>query len=233
VEQVHLGARGTLAARRPPKLIIDMTTSRPSLAVAIHEQAAQRGVGSLDAPVSGGDVGAREATLSIMVGGGPPHIEQAMPVLQIMGRNIVHQGGPGTGQHAKMVNQILIAANMVGVCEGLLYAQAAGLDPETVLRSVSAGAAGSWSVSNLAPRIIRGDFEPGFYIEHFIKDLGIALKEAQRMKLNLPGLVLAKQLYEQAQAQGLSRKGTQALMLVYDQMTDTARATAGPRRGPG
>jgi 3-hydroxyisobutyrate dehydrogenase len=220
VEALHLGPQGTLSIDTPPALIIDMTTSRPSLAVRIAEAAAKRGIGALDAPVSGGDVGARNATLSIMVGGDKPHFDAALPILQLLGKNTVHQGGPGAGQHTKMVNQILIATNMIGVCEGLIYASKAGLDAMKVIESVGSGAAGSWSINNLGPRIIKGDFEPGFYVEHFIKDLGIALEEAQRMKLNLPGLVLAKQLYDMLQAQGEGRKGTQALYLAMRRMSE-------------
>jgi 3-hydroxyisobutyrate dehydrogenase len=218
VEQTHLGEQGTLQAAKLPRVIIDMTTSRPRLAMKIHAEAKTRGVGSLDAPVSGGDIGARNATLSIMVGGEQAHFDEALPILQAMGKNIVLQGGPGAGQHTKMVNQILVAASMLGTCEGLLYAQRAGLDPLKVIESVGAGAAGGWTINNLGPRIVRRDFEPGFYIEHFIKDLGIALEEAERMSLSLPGLTLAKLLYENARSLGLDRKGTQALMLVYERL---------------
>lgn len=218
VEETHLGDRGTLRAKSLPKLIIDMTTSQPSLAVRIAAEAAQRGVGSLDAPVSGGDIGARNATLSIMVGGQQQHFDLALPILRIVGKNIVLQGDSGAGQHTKMVNQILVAASMIGACEGLLYATRAGLDPLKVIESVGAGAAGSWTINNLGPRIVRRDFEPGFYVEHFLKDLGIALEESQRMQMDLPGLTLAKQLYEQVREQGLSRKGTQSLMLALERM---------------
>jgi len=192
---------------------VDMTTSEPSLAVEIAEAAAARGAAALDAPVSGGDVGAREATLSIMVGGDEEAIERVRPLLELMGKAIVRQGGPGAGQHAKMVNQTLIATGMIGVCEGLLYAYRAGLDLETVLQSVAPGAAGSWSLSNYAPRMLAADFEPGFVVEHFVKDMGIALAEARRMNLSLPGLALAQQLYVALAAQGKGRKGTHALIL--------------------
>lgn len=211
VEQVHAGPQGTLSASPPPRLLVDMTTSRPSLARSLAEEARRLGVGAVDAPVSGGDVGARNATLSIMVGGSDADVAAAMPFLGALGRTIVHHGPPGSGQHAKMVNQILIAANMMGVCEGLLYAEAAGLEPLKVIESVASGAAGSWSISNLGPRIVRGDFEPGFYVEHFLKDLGIALDEAARMNLSMPALGLARQLYEGVRANGMGRKGTQAL----------------------
>ena len=213
VEEVHLGAEGTLAASSPPRFIIDMTTSRPSLAQRIFEEARKRGVASIDAPVSGGDVGARNAALSIMIGGEEKDIDACRPIFQLLGKQLVHQGPAGSGQHTKMVNQILVAATMLGVCEGLLYAEAAGLDATRVIESVSGGAAGSWAISNLGPRIVAGNFEPGFYVEHFIKDLGIALEETQRMKLDLPGLALAKQLYDKVQQEGLGRKGTHALSL--------------------
>ena len=218
VEAVHLSPTGTLAAARPPKLIIDMTTSRPSLAVQLHAAAKGRGVGSVDAPVSGGDVGAKNAALSIMVGADKQDFDAALPILSILGKNIVLQGGPGAGQHTKMVNQILIATNMIGVCEGLLYAMKAGLDPATVIQSVGSGAAGSWSINNLGPRMIKRDFNPGFYVEHFIKDLGIALEEAARMQLALPGLGLARQLYEAVRAQGHGRLGTQALLVALERL---------------
>ena len=219
VEQVHLGAEGSLSADPPPRLLVDMTTSRPSLARRLAEEAQRRGVGAVDAPVSGGDIGARNATLSIMVGGSPDDVAAAMPVLRPLGKTIVHHGPAGSGQHAKMVNQILIAANMMGVCEGLLYAEAAGLDPLKVIESVASGAAGSWSISNLGPRILRGDFEPGFYVEHFLKDLGIALDEAARMHLSMPALALARQLYEGVRANGMGRKGTQALAVLLARMS--------------
>lgn len=211
VEAVHLGPQGTLRAARPPRLLIDMTTSRPSLAVRIAAEAARVGSRALDAPVSGGDVGARNATLSIMVGGDEAAFDDALPILQTLGKNIVRLGGPGAGQHTKMVNQILIAGTMVGVSEGLAYAAHAGLDQATVVKAVGGGAAGSWTVENLVPRILRGDFQPGFFIEHFVKDLGIALEEAERMRLDLPGLALAKRLYDEAVAGGAGRLGTQAL----------------------
>jgi len=195
VRSVILGERGVLAGCRPGGIIVDMTTSQPQLAVEIDEAASQRGVHAVDAPVSGGDVGAREARLSIMIGGQKDAVEALQPCWQAMGKTIVHQGGPGAGQHAKLVNQILIAGNMVGLCEGLLYGYRAGLDLPTVMQSVASGAAGSWSLSNLGPRIIDNRFEPGFFVEHFIKDMGIALDESPRMGLSLPGLALVHQLY--------------------------------------
>jgi 3-hydroxyisobutyrate dehydrogenase len=220
VESVHLGQCGTLAASRPPRLIIDMTTSRPLLAAHIADFAHAKHVASLDAPVSGGDIGAKNASLSIMVGGDKSAFDDALPILSIMGKTIIHQGGPGAGQHTKMVNQILIASNMMGACEGVLYAMKAGLDPMRVIESVGSGAAGSWSINNLGPRMIRRDFNPGFYVEHFIKDLEIALEEAARMNLALPGLALARHLYEATRAQGHDRLGTQALLLTLEQRSN-------------
>jgi 3-hydroxyisobutyrate dehydrogenase len=219
VREVFLGPQGVLAGSTPGNILVDMTTSEPSLAREIAEAAQAKGVGALDAPVSGGDVGAKNAALSIMVGGDAVVLEAVRPLLECMGKTIVHQGPAGAGQHTKMVNQILIAGNMIGVCEALLYAYRAGLDPKTVLQSVGGGAAASWSLNNLGPRIIDRNFEPGFYVEHFIKDMGIALDEARRMKLALPGLGLAAQLYNAVQAQGYGRKGTQALMLALEQLS--------------
>jgi 3-hydroxyisobutyrate dehydrogenase len=220
VRQVILGADGALAGCQPGAILVDMTTSEPSLAIEIAAAAAKAGVHALDAPVSGGDVGAREGRLSIMIGGDAAVAEALRPCWQAMGKTFIRQGGPGAGQHAKMVNQILIASNMVGVCEGLLYAYKAGLDLETMMQSVASGAAGSWSLSNLGPRIIANDFAPGFFVEHFIKDLGIALAEAKRMGLCLPGLALANQLYLSLAAHGHTRAGTQALELALAAMSN-------------
>ncbi|UCD76304.1 MAG: NAD(P)-dependent oxidoreductase [Phycisphaerales bacterium] len=220
VERTHLGEQGTLSATKPPVVIVDMTTSRPYLAARIAEVAKAKGVGAVDAPVSGGDVGARDATLSIMIGGEDGPVRRVWPILEVMGRQLVHHGPPGAGQHAKMVNQILVATNIVGVCEGLLYAAKAGLDPEKVIESVASGAAGSWSVSNLGPRMIRRDFEPGFFVEHFIKDLEIALDESAQMGLVMPGLALARRLYEEVRAQGHGRKAIHVLLPVLERMSD-------------
>ena len=209
-----------LAGCRSGMTIVDMTTSQPSLAEEIAVAAKQKGVASIDAPVSGGDTGARNAALSIMIGGEAEAVAAVDPLLQLMGKTIVHQGGPGRGQHTKMVNQTLIASGMVAVCEGLLYAQKAGLDLPTVLKSVGSGAAGSWSLSNLAPRMIDGDFDPGFFVEHFIKDMRIALDEAARMNLSLPGLALAHQLYQAVVAQGHAKDGTQSLLLALAKVND-------------
>jgi 3-hydroxyisobutyrate dehydrogenase len=219
VRAVLLGADGVLAGAAPGAIAVDMTTSEPSLAVEIAARALERGVHSVDAPVSGGDVGAREARLSIMVGGDRAVVDALAPLFQVIGKTIVHQGGPGAGQHTKMVNQVLIATNMIGVCEALLYGYRAGLDLPTVLTSVGSGAAGSWSLANLGPRIIANRFEPGFFVEHFIKDMGIALAEAQRMGLALPGLALAQQLYLALAAQGHARDGTHALELALARLS--------------
>ena len=213
VRQVILGPDGVLEGCTPGNIIVDMTTSEPSLAIEIAEAARLVDVYGIDAPVSGGDVGAREARLSIMIGGEKEPVESLRPCFDAMGKTIVHQGPPGAGQHTKMVNQTLIASGMVAVCEALLYAHKAGLNLETVIESVSSGAAGSWSLSNLGPRIIKGDFKPGFYVEHFIKDMGIALAESKRMGISMPGLALAHQLYLAVSAQGHARDGTQALLL--------------------
>jgi 3-hydroxyisobutyrate dehydrogenase len=219
VREVTWGERGTLAGARPGTVLVDMTTSEPALAREIDQAARARQVHAVDAPVSGGDVGAREARLSIMIGGDQQVVAALRPLFESMGKTIVHQGPAGAGQHTKMVNQILIASNMIGVCEALLYGFKAGLDLSVVLESVSSGAAGSWSLSNLGPRMIAGNFEPGFFVEHFLKDMGIALAEARRMKLCLPGLALAESLYRAVEAQGYSRKGTHALMLALAQLS--------------
>jgi 3-hydroxyisobutyrate dehydrogenase len=222
VRDVMYGEHGVLDAAKSSTVVVDMTTSEPSLAIEIAAAAGARGIAALDAPVSGGDVGARAGTLSIMVGGDREAFEAVLPCLETMGSTIVHQGGPGAGQHTKMVNQTLIAGTMIGLCEALLYANQSGLDVETVLGSVGPGAAGSWSLANLAPRTLKGDFAPGFLVDHFVKDLGIALAEAKRMQLSLPGLALAEQLYVSAQAQGHGRDGTQALLLALAALSDVS-----------
>ncbi len=231
VRAVILGGDGALAGAEPGSVIVDMTTSEPSLAVEIASVAAQKDVSAIDAPVSGGDVGARNATLSIMVGGDEAALRRVRPILETMGKTIVHQGPAGAGQHTKMVNQTLIATTMIGVCEALLYAYRAGLDLETVLESVGPGAAGSWSLTNYAPRMLAGDFDPGFVVEHFVKDMGIALDEARRMTLSLPGLALAQQLYVALAAQGSGRKGTHSLILALASLSSVdweARAASTP-----
>jgi 3-hydroxyisobutyrate dehydrogenase len=219
VRAVYLGDGGLATQARSGQILVDFSTSEPALAREIADAASARGAAAIDAPVSGGDVGAREARLSIMMGGDERAIATLEPLLSAMGKTIVRQGGPGAGQHTKMVNQILIASGMIGVCEALLYAHRAGLDAECVLQSVASGAAGSWSLSNYGPRILAGNFEPGFFVEHFIKDMAIALDEARRMKLSLPGLALAAQLYQSVQALGYGRKGTQALELALAAMS--------------
>ena len=219
VREVFLGERGALKGSREGMVLVDMTTSEPSLAIEIYEEAKSRGVFAVDAPVSGGDVGAKEARLSIMIGGDREVVEALQPCWEAMGKTIVYQGGPGAGQHTKMVNQTLIATNMIGVCEALLYGYRAGLDLETVMQSVASGAAGSWSLLNLGPRIIANNFDPGFFVEHFIKDMGIALKEAHRMNLSLPGLALAHELYTALKAQGHGRDGTHALQLALARLS--------------
>ena len=213
VRSVVLGERGVLGAARRGSVIVDLTTSEPTLAVEIADAAAARGIGAVDAPVSGGDVGARNGTLVVMAGGEEWAFERALPILQTFSRLVRRLGGPGAGQHAKAVNQVAIAAGMVGLSEALLYAYAAGLDLGTVLDTIGGGAAGSWSMANYAPRMVRGDFEPGFKVELFAKDLRIALAEARRMNLSLPGTALAEQLYIALMAQGGSAKGTHALVL--------------------
>jgi len=218
VREVVLDPDGALHGAAAGSVLVDMTTSEPSLAREIAAAAQARGVASLDAPVSGGDIGAREARLSIMVGGDAATFQRLQPLLARLGKTIVHQGPAGSGQHTKMVNQIAIASNMVGVCEALLYAQRAGLDVATVLQSIGGGAAASFSLATYAPRMLAGDYAPGFMVEHFIKDLGIALAEAQRMALALPGLALAHQLYVALTAQGHGRKGTHALLLALQQL---------------
>lgn len=227
VREVFLGDSGALRAARPGSVLVDMTTSEPSLAVELAEAAAGRDVGSVDAPVSGGDVGARNAALSIMIGGEDDHVQRVWPLLEIMGKTMVHLGGPGAGQHAKMVNQILIASGMIGVAEALLYAQQAGLDLDMTLEAVSGGAAGSWSLSNYGPRLLQGDFAPGFFVDHFVKDMGIALDEAEAMRLSVPGLALAHQLYVALQAQGGGHKGTQALLLALTRLNDIEWSRSG------
>jgi 3-hydroxyisobutyrate dehydrogenase len=219
VREVMLGADGALEGCKPGNILVDMTTSEPSLAVEIAEAAKARGAHSVDAPVSGGDVGAKEARLSIMIGGDKEVVDALRPCWEAMGKTIVHQGGPGAGQHTKMVNQTLIATNMIGVCEALLYAYKAGLDLPTVMQSVASGAAGSWSLSNLGPRIVANNFDPGFFVEHFIKDMGIALDEAKRMGLSLPGLALGHQLYIALKSQGHGRQGTHALQLALSTLS--------------
>jgi len=219
VREVYFGASGVLAGVRRGAVLIDMTTTEPALAVRIAAAAAEAGASALDAPVSGGDVGARNATLSIMVGGDAAALERVRPLLETLGRTIVHEGPAGSGQHTKLCNQIVIAGTMIGVCESLLYARRAGLDAERMLESIRGGAAGCWTLDNLAPRVLKGDFAPGFLIEHFVKDMGLALDEAARMPLAMPGLALVRQLYLAAAAQGDGRAGTHALFRALDRLS--------------
>jgi len=215
VESTYLGAGGLLEKARPGALLIDMTTSSPLLAARIAEAAAARGLQSLDAPVSGGDIGAREARLVIMVGGEAAAFERAKPLFELMGKNIALLGGAGAGQHCKMANQISVAVGMVAWCEALAYARKAGLDPAAVHQSISGGAAGSWALTNLAPRALSGDFAPGFYVKHILKDMRIALESAAELKLELAGLAVAKSLYDKVAAHGWEDNGTQALYRFY------------------
>lgn len=215
VEEVYLSQEGIISASPSGALLIDMTTSSPALAQKIAESANQRGLGALDAPVSGGDLGAREGTLSIMVGGDADSFERAKPIFDRLGKNIVLQGPPGSGQHTKMCNQIAIAGTMLGMSEALAYAQRSGLEPERVLRSISGGAAASWSLTNLAPRVLKGDFGPGFYIRHFLKDMEIAAAEAKRLGVQLPSLDLAIASYREVAERESDLLGTQALYLKY------------------
>lgn len=220
VEEVYFGESGILKGVKEGSLVVDMTTTKPSLAEKIYEEAKKKGVSTIDAPVSGGDVGAKNGTLSIMVGGDKESVDAIMPLFEIMGKNIIYEGKAGSGQHTKMCNQITIAGTMIGVCECLLYAYKAGLDLEVMLQAISGGAAGCWTLNNLAPRIINRNFEPGFYVEHFVKDMEIALEESRRMNLSMPGLALVHQLYKSLEAQGHGKKGTQGLMLALERMSN-------------
>jgi 3-hydroxyisobutyrate dehydrogenase len=219
VREVYFGDDGIMSALKPGDIAVDMTTTEPSLAIEIASAAAANGARAVDAPVSGGDVGARNATLSIMVGGDADAVAAVRPLFERLGKNIVHQGAPGAGQHTKMCNQIVIAGTMIGVCESLVYGAKAGLNLETMLSSIKSGAAGCWTLENLAPRVLKRNFDPGFLVEHFIKDMGIALAEARRMNLALPGLALVQQLYIAVQAQGHARKGTHALVLALEHLS--------------
>jgi 3-hydroxyisobutyrate dehydrogenase len=221
VRQVLREDGRVLETMQPGSLLIDMSTSEPSLAREIYSEAKTLGIDALDAPVSGGDIGARNATLVIMVGGDQEALDRAMPVLQVVGKTVRLQGGPGAGQHAKMVNQLAIASGMIGVCEALVYAYRAGLDVAATLDTIKDGAAGSWSLTNYGSRLLRNDLEPGFKVDHFIKDLGIALSEANRMNISLPGAALAEQLYIGVRSRGLGQKGTQALAIVLGELAQS------------
>ncbi len=222
VEEIYRGESGVLscpAEERQCQIAIDMTTSRPSLAASLFQEGSQQGLSFLDAPVSGGDVGAKNGSLSIMVGGAEETFHKVAPIFEVLGSQIKFQGAAGSGQHTKMVNQTIIASTMIGMCEGLVYANRSGLNPEVVLESVSGGAAGSWSLTNLAPRILRGDMDPGFFVEHFVKDMEIALEECERMGIQLQGLTLAKELYDAVMQSGGGKLGTQALFDAVDKMS--------------
>ncbi len=213
VRAVYLDEGGLVDSAAPGTVLVDMTTSEPALAVEIHRAAAARGLSALDAPVSGGDLGAKNAALAIMVGGEQEPFDRAVPLFEKMGKNIRLMGGPGAGQHTKMSNQILIAGTMIGVVESLLYAVKSGLDVDAVIDVIGSGAAGSWSINNLGRKIAKDDYDPGFFIKHFVKDMGIALAEARKMGIALPGLALVEQLYVAAMAQGLENLGTQGLFI--------------------
>jgi len=220
VEEVYLGENGIFSIEGSCRILVDMTTSRPILAQTISRTAEKRGIDSLDAPVSGGDIGARNATLAVMVGGKKAVFDTVLPLFQLMGKTISYMGGSGAGQHTKMCNQILVAGTMIGVCESLLYADKAGLDQQAVIDIIGKGAASCWSINNLGPRIVSGNYKPGFVVEHFIKDMAIALQEADGIGLSLPGLALAHKLYLEVQAQGHGRLGTHALMLALKALNE-------------
>lgn len=215
VEEVYLGKDGIISHAKSGSYLVDMTTSAPDLAKKIYNEALACGMYAVDAPVSGGDIGAKEARLSIMVGGDNDVFNALVPIFNCVGKNVVLQGNAGAGQHTKMCNQIAVALTMIGVCEAIAYAKTAGLNPETVLKSIESGAAGSFSLTNLAPRMLTNNFAPGFYVKHFIKDMTIALASAQEMGLLTPGLELAKSLYEQLAQQGEENSGTHALIKLY------------------
>jgi len=218
VEAVILGETGVLKTASEGSVIVDMTTSEPSLAEKIALEAGLKGVKTLDAPVSGGDLGARNGTLAVMCGGEKEVFDRVLPLLETFGANIRLMGGAGAGQHTKMCNQILLANNMIGVVESLLYGHRAGMGMNEIIDVIGSGAAASWAVNNLGRRIADGNYDPGFFIKHFVKDMGIALKEAARMNLSLPGLAMVYQFYTAAMAQGLENLGTQGLYKVFESM---------------
>ncbi len=224
VRAVYFGEQGIFSTLQPGSILVDMTTTSPSLAQEIARTAASRAAQALDAPVSGGDVGAKQATLSIMVGGDADALQKVSPLLELLGTRIVHQGGPGAGQHAKLCNQIVIASTMIGVCESLLYGYKAGLTLPQMLDSIRGGAAACWTLEHLAPRILQRNFEPGFFVDHFVKDMAIALEECRRMELQLPGLELAYRLYQTVQQLGHGRLGTHALMLALEYVAPVGQA---------
>jgi 3-hydroxyisobutyrate dehydrogenase len=221
VEECYFGEKGIFATIKPGTILIDMTTTQPSLAIKIFEEAAKIGCESVDAPVSGGQVGAVNGTLSIMIGGKKDVVDSVMPLFQAFGKNMVYQGKAGSGQHTKMCNQITIAGTMIGVCEALIYGMKAGLDLNTMLESISKGAASCWTLDVLAPKVVKGDFAPGFSVDNFVKDLTIVLEEAEAMKLPLPGSALVKQLYIGLKAMGKGSSGTQALYQLLSKLANT------------
>lgn len=232
VRDVYFGPDGILAGATPDSILIDMTTTEPALSQEIASAATAKGLHAIDAPVSGGDIGARQATLSIMAGGNREAVECARPLFERLGKKIVYQGSAGSGQHTKLCNQIVIADTMVGVCESLLYGFKAGLDLTQMLESIRGGAAACWTLDNLAPRILQRNFDPGFFADHFVKDMGIALEEAKRMNLTLPGLTLVHELYQRVQALGHGRSGTHALVLALEELSDATMAKSPARRNP-
>ncbi|WP_156290252.1 NAD(P)-dependent oxidoreductase [Oceanobacillus salinisoli] len=217
VEEVYYGPEGILENAKPRSYVIDMTTSKPSLAMEIYEKAKEKNIFALDAPVSGGDIGAKNGTLAIMIGGDQDAYEALLPIFEVMGNNIVLQGKAGAGQYTKLANQIAIASNMVGVSEAIAFAKKAGLNPERVLDSISTGGAASFSLSNLAPRMLKGDFAPGFYVKHFIKDMTISLESAKELGFSTPGLELSLNLYKELAEKGEEDSGTQALIKLFNQ----------------
>ena len=219
VEEVYLGENGLIEGTREGMIFCDMTTTKPSLDIQIGKELEKKGASMCDAPVSGGDSGARNATLSIMVGADKATFDALLPYFNIMGKSITHMGELGAGQHTKMANQIVIAGTMCGVSEALVYGARAGLDTEKMVQTISKGAAGCWTLDNLAPRVLRDDLAPGFMVDHFIKDMGIALEEAEKMELVLPSLALTKQLYLSLKANGMGRNGTQALVKAIEQLS--------------
>jgi 3-hydroxyisobutyrate dehydrogenase len=220
ISDTYFGENGILAGAKKNSILVDMTTGPPSLAVEIYNKAKERGVDAVDAPVSGGDLGAREAKLSIMIGGDKDVVEHLNPLFQLMGKNINYMGSAGAGQHTKMCNQVLLANTMLGVVESLLYGFKAGLNLENVISAIGGGAAGGWAINNLGPKMIQRNFDPGFFVEHFVKDMGIALEEARRMNLVIPGLALVNQLYVALMAHEKGKLGTQALVLALEQLNN-------------
>lgn len=219
VEEIYFGEEGKdgiIAAADAGTLFVDMTTTRPSLSVDIAKAAEAAGCAAIDAPVSGGDVGAKAGTLSIMAGGSEEAVEAAEPVLSHLGTQILREGGPGAGQHTKMANQIALAGTVAGVCEAVKYGKTVGLDPDQMLKSIGGGAAGSWQMNNLGPKMAVGDYAPGFFIKHLVKDLTIADTEAEDRDLHLVVLKTVLSMYKDLRRQDMGELGTQALIAYYD-----------------